>query len=226
MKKTVLLSWSSGKDSAWALHVLRQDPDVEVVGLFTTVNQAFQRVAMHAVRVELLCEQAAALGLPLRQLTIPYPCSNEDYASRMADFVSACRADGVSHMAFGDLFLEDVRAYRERNLAGSGIEPLFPLWGLPTAELAQTMLRGGLKARLTCLDPRKLPRELAGRDFGQALLDALPPDADPCGEYGEFHSFAWDGPMFQRPVAHTVGETVERDGFVFTDLLPQESQRG
>ncbi|AXT47853.1 MULTISPECIES: hypothetical protein [Chromobacterium] len=211
MKKTVLLSWSSGKDSAWALHVLRRDPDVEVVGLFTTVNQAFQRVAMHAVRVELLQAQAAALGLPLRQVSIPYPCSNEDYASRMA---------------FGDLFLEDVRAYRERNLAGSGIEPLFPLWGLPTAELAQTMLRGGLKARLTCLDPRKLPRGLAGSEFGQDLLDALPPDADPCGEYGEFHSFAWDGPMFLHPVPHAVGETVERDGFVFTELLPPDPQRG
>ncbi|KMN83615.1 uncharacterized protein (TIGR00290 family) [Chromobacterium alkanivorans] len=226
MKKTVLLSWSSGKDSAWALHVLRRDPDVEVVGLFTTVNQAFQRVAMHAVRVELLQAQAAALGLPLRQVAIPYPCSNEDYAGRMADFVGACRADGVSHMAFGDLFLEDVRAYRERNLAGSGIEPLFPLWGLPTAELAQTMLRSGLKARLTCLDPRKLPRGLAGSEFGQDLLDALPPDADPCGEYGEFHSFAWDGPMFLHPVPHAVGETVERDGFVFTDLLPPDPQRG
>lgn len=211
MKKTVLLSWSSGKDSAWALHVLRRDPDVEVVGLFTTVNQAFQRVAMHAVRVELLQAQAAALGLPLRQVSIPYPCSNEDYASRMA---------------FGDLFLEDVRAYRERNLAGSGIEPLFPLWGLPTAELAQTMLRSGLKARLTCLDPRKLPRGLAGSEFGQDLLDALPPDADPCGEYGEFHSFPWDDPMFLHPVPHAVGETVERDGFVFTELLPPDPQRG
>nr|WP_199067084.1 adenine nucleotide alpha hydrolase [Chromobacterium sp. ASV5] len=219
-KKKTLLSWSSGKDSAWALHALRQDPAVELAGLFCTVNQAFQRVAMHAVRVELLRRQAEALELPLFIVEIPYPCDNQDYAARMAAFVACCREDGVEQMAFGDLFLEDVRRYREENLAGSGIAPVFPLWGLPTAELAQTMIASGLKARLTCLDPKKLPRELAGQDFGQTLLDALPADADPCGEHGEFHSFAWDGPMFRRPVAHRVGETVERDGFVFTDLLP------
>ncbi|MDF0606095.1 adenine nucleotide alpha hydrolase [Neisseriaceae bacterium TC5R-5] len=220
MKKPTLLSWSSGKDSAWALHQLRQDPSIELVGLFCTINEVFQRVAMHAVRVELLQQQAAAVGLPLRLVSIPYPCSNEDYANRMGAFVTQCRAEGIQQMAFGDLLLADVRHYREQNLAGSGITPIFPLWGTPTEELAQTMLQSGLQARITCLDPRRLPRELAGQAFDQCLLDALPADADPCGENGEFHTFAWDGPMFQYPVPYQLGETIEREGLLFTDLLP------
>ncbi|WP_293761085.1 adenine nucleotide alpha hydrolase [uncultured Aquitalea sp.] len=220
MKKRTLLSWSSGKDSAWALHILRQDPEVELVGLFTTINQAFDRVAMHGVRAELLRAQAEAAGLPLDIIALPWPCDHADYARLMADYVGDCKTRGISHMAFGDLYLDSVRAYREENLAGSGIAPLFPLWGQSTRELPHTMLAAGLKARITCLDGRKLPAALAGSRYDAQLLAALPADCDPCAENGEFHTFAWDGPMFRHPVAHRVGDTVERDGYLFTDLLP------
>ncbi|MGX5832836.1 Dph6-related ATP pyrophosphatase [Aeromonas piscicola] len=223
MKKTkVLLSWSSGKDSAWALHTLRQDPAIEVVGLFTTLNQTFERVAMHGVRKQLLMQQAECVGLPLTSIDLPWPCTNEDYARIMTDFIAGVVAEGIHHMAFGDLFLEDVRAYREKQLMGTGIEPLFPLWGSDTAELAQQMMAAGLKARISSLDPKKLDASLGGHEFDPVLLAALPAEVDPCGENGEFHTLAWDGPMFLRPLAIRVGETVVRDGFVFTDLLPAD----
>ncbi|MBL0522927.1 MULTISPECIES: adenine nucleotide alpha hydrolase [Aeromonas] len=219
-KKRVLLSWSSGKDCALALHRLRQDPAIEVVGLFTTLNQAFERVAMHGVRKQLLLQQAECVGLPIICIDLPWPCSNEDYARIMEGFIADVLAQGIRHMAFGDLFLEDVRAYRERQLAGTGIEPLFPLWGSKTPELAREMMAAGMKARISALDPKKLDAGLGGHDFDPALLAALPEGVDPCGENGEFHTLAYDGPMFRRPLAIRVGETVERDGFIFTDLLP------
>jgi uncharacterized protein (TIGR00290 family) len=216
-----LLAWSSGKDSAWTLHVLRREhPDVDVVGLLTTVNQAFDRVAMHAVRRDLLAAQAAAVGLPLMTVEIPYPCSNAEYEAAMAAAMERARADGITAVAFGDLFLEDVRRYREDRMRPTGLTPLFPIWGISTDVLARRMIDGGLRARLTCVDPRKLPAAFAGRDFDAALLRDLPADVDPCGERGEFHSFAYDGPMFERPVSIRGGEVVERDGFVFADLLP------
>ena len=218
--RRTLLSWSSGKDSAWALHGLRQDPGVELAGLFCTVNPAFERVAMHGVRIELLRRQAAAVGLPLSLIRIPSPCSNDDYARAMQTFVLQARGEGVEAFAFGDLFLEDVRRFREQGLQGTGIDALFPLWGLPTAELAGAMVAGGLKAVITCIDPKRLDRRFAGRIYDEGFLAELPDGVDPCGEYGEFHSFAFDGPMFMHPVALKTGETVERDGFVFTDLLP------
>ena len=226
MRKKTLLSWSSGKDSAWALHLLRQRTDIEVVGLFTTVNAEFQRVAMHAVRLELLKLQAEAVGLPLETLNIPYPCSNLQYESVMKEFVDTSRERGIHCMAFGDLFLQDIRAYREANLKDTGITPLFPLWEIPTDRLARQMISEGLRAYLTCIDPKKLPARFAGREFGPSLLDELPESVDPCGEYGEFHTFAVDGPMFQSPVEVILGEVVERDGFVFADLHNTTNQPG
>ncbi|HEU0175840.1 MAG TPA: ATP-binding protein [Blastocatellia bacterium] len=219
MRKKVLLSWSSGKDSAWALRALRQRPDVEVAGLLTTVNEQFDRVAMHAVRTDLLRRQAESVGASLRLISLPFLCGNEVYEERMRAAIGAAQADGIEGIAFGDLFLADVRQYRERMMEGTGIAPLFPLWGRPTAELAQEMTRGGLRARITCIDPRCLPATLAGREYNNDFLKALPDGVDPCGENGEFHSFAFDGPMFNRPVEFAIGETVERDGFIFTDLL-------
>ena len=220
MRKTTLLSWSSGKDSAWALHVLRQRPDVEVAGLFCTFNQAFDRVAMHGVRVELVRAQAESVGLPIELIPIPHPCSDEQYAAMMEGFVGRARGRGIEAFAFGDLLLEDVRRYREERLAGTGITPLFPLWGTPTDELSQEMVRSGLHAIVTCLDPEHLSPELARHAYDGAFLDRMLDSADPCGENGEFHTFAYDGPMFREPVRVSVGETVTRDGFVFTDLLP------
>jgi uncharacterized protein (TIGR00290 family) len=221
-----LLAWSSGKDSAWTLHELRQQGEVEVVGLLTTVNQAFDRVAMHAVRRELLAAQAAAVGLPLRTVEIPYPCSNAEYEAAMAAAMERARADGITAVAFGDLFLEDVRRYREDRMRGSGLTPLFPIWGIPTDALARRMVAAGLRARLTCVDPKALPARFAGRDFDDALLADLPAGIDPCGERGEFHSFAYDGPMFERAVPIRTGEVVERDGFVFADLLLERPDCG
>jgi uncharacterized protein (TIGR00290 family) len=219
-----LLSWSSGKDSAWTLHRLRQDPTVELVGLVTTLNQTHDRVAMHAVRRRLLERQARAAGLPLYTIELPWPCPNGEYERRMGAFIEEARGLGVRQMAFGDLYLEDIRRYREERLAGTGITPLFPLWGLPTAELAREMFRGGLRAILTCIDPRVMPPGLCGADFDEALLAALPAGVDPCGEGGEFHSFCWDGPMFRAPIPVRRGERVERGGFVFTDLLPADEE--
>jgi uncharacterized protein (TIGR00290 family) len=221
----VLVAWSSGKDSAFTLHVLREQ-GVEVVGLLTTVNDAFDRVAMHAVRLSLLRVQAEAVGLPLVEVRIPWPCPNEAYEAAMARALAAARERGATAVAFGDLFLEDVRRYREERMRGSGLEPLFPLWGRPTRELALEMIALGQKAVLTCVDPNALPRELAGRAFDAELLRELPAGVDPCGENGEFHSFAWDGPAFRHPVAVRVGEVVEREGFVFADLLPAADAMG
>ncbi|MBS1766149.1 MAG: adenine nucleotide alpha hydrolase [Acidobacteria bacterium] len=220
MKPRALLSWSSGKDAAWALHVLRQQGDVEVVGLLTTINRAFERVAMHAVRESLVEAQAEAAGLPLWKVDIPFPCANESYETAMGEACAKAVSSGIEAIAFGDLFLEDVRAYRVQKLEGTGLHPLFPLWGRDTTALAREMIAGGLKATLTCVDPKQLDPSFAGRDFDASLLADLPPAVDPCGERGEFHSFAWDGPMFQHPVPIQRGEVVERDGFVFADLLP------
>jgi uncharacterized protein (TIGR00290 family) len=219
VKKT-LLSWSSGKDSAWALHILRQQPDIDVAGLFCTVNQEFERVAMHAVRIELLQQQAVNVSLPVQLVPIPNPCSDDEYAAIMADFVEQAKQQGVDCFAFGDLFLEDIRRYREARLATTGITPLFPLWGMPTAELSREMVNSGLRAKITCIDPHHLSADFAGQDYDLPFLERLPAQVDPCGENGEFHSFAFDGPMFRKAVSVATGETVSRDGFLFTDLLP------
>jgi uncharacterized protein (TIGR00290 family) len=217
------VSWSSGKDSAWTVHVLRQRGDVEIAGLLTTINEAAQRVAMHAVRVDVLQAQADALGLPLWQIPIPSPCPNEVYERVMAAAVQRAVAEGFTQIAFGDLFLEDIRRYREERLAGTGLTPLFPLFGADTPALAREMIASGVRARITCLNPKILDRSFAGREFDAALLADLPPGVDPCAERGEFHTCAYDGPMFSRPVPIETGVTVERDGFVFTDLNILES---
>jgi uncharacterized protein (TIGR00290 family) len=220
MKKRILLSWSSGKDSAWALHALQQDPAWEIAGLLTTFNEAVDRVAMHAVRRTLVEAQADAAGLPLIRIPIPSPCPNEVYEARMGDAVRQARANGITHMAFGDLFLEDVRRYREDKLAGTGIEPVFPIWGIPTDVLAREMIAGGLVAQITCVDPRQIAAGFAGRTWNADLIGELPASADPCGERGEFHTFCHAGPMFRRPIPVAAGEVLERDGFVFADCLP------
>jgi uncharacterized protein (TIGR00290 family) len=224
MKPRVLVSWSSGKDSAWALHVLRQRGEVEVVGLVTTINEAFGRVAMHGVRAELVQAQADAAGLPLWPVPLPWPCSNDEYEDRMRAVVGTARAAGVTAFAFGDLFLADIRAYRERQLAGTGIDPLFPVWGATddTPALARSMIAGGLRATLACVDPRQLSPAFAGRAFDLAFLADLPPGVDPCGERGEFHTFCHAGPVFRTPIRVRAGEVVERDGFWFADLIPGE----
>jgi uncharacterized protein (TIGR00290 family) len=227
MKPKALLSWSSGKDSAWALHVLRQRDEVEVVGLVTTYNAAFGRVAMHGIRMELVQAQAVAAGLPLWPVPLPWPCSNDEYEARMRAVISKTREAGVTVFAFGDLFLEDIRAYRVRQLAGNGIEPLFPIWGTAddTPALAQAMIDRGLQATLTCVDPRQLSPTFAGRTFDRALIEDLPPNVDPCGERGEFHTFCHAGPIFACPIAVRVGDVVERDGFVFADLLAADERK-
>jgi uncharacterized protein (TIGR00290 family) len=217
-KSKAWLCWSSGKDSAWALQVMSEQDAVEVVGLMTVVTDPYERVSMHGVREDVLNAQAKMTGLPLYVARISANGSGEDYDAAMSRAIQQARSQGITYMVFGDLFLEDVRAYRENQLAGSGITPLFPLWQRPTGELAQQMMTGGLVAHVTCLDPAKAPRKLAGRPFDQDLLEQLPEAVDPCGEYGEFHTCATAGPMFRRPIPVQVGETVERDGFVFTDL--------
>lgn len=219
-KPKAWLSWSSGKDSAWALHILRQRGDLEIAALLTTVNQKYERVAMHAVRESLLEAQAAAAGLRLVKVPIPSPCPNEVYERAMVEALSQARAGGVTHVVFGDLFLEDIRKYREENLAKCGMTPVFPLWLRDTRELAHEMITAGLRAYLTCVDPKKLDRSFAGRLFDEPLLADLPAGVDPCGENGEFHTCAVAGPMFTRPIEISPGEIVERDGFVFADLIP------
>jgi uncharacterized protein (TIGR00290 family) len=214
----ILVSWSSGKDSAWMLHVLKQDPLIEIGGLLTTMNEQFDRVAMHAVRRRLVEAQASAAGVPLRTVPLPWPCTNDEYESRMGAAVSEAVREGFTHVAFGDLFLEDVRNYREQKLAGTGLTPLFPIWGVPTDQLAEQMVENGLQSVLTCVNPMHLDRSFAGRQFDRSLLTDLPAGVDKCGERGEFHSFAYDGPMFNRPIAVTVGDVVDRDGFVFADV--------
>lgn len=215
------MAWSSGKDSAWALHTLRHQGEVEAGGLLTTVNRDMARVAMHAVRERLLETQAEALGLPLVKVPIPHGCTNEEYERAMGQAMEQAKAQGIAGVAFGDLFLEDIRQYREERLAESGIQPLFPLWHLDTARLARDMVSAGLRAYVTCVDPRQLDPAFAGRIFDERFLDDLPPGVDPCGERGEFHTFAYQGPMFRRPIPVAPGEVVERDGFVFADLLPR-----
>jgi uncharacterized protein (TIGR00290 family) len=215
-----LVAWPSGKDSAWALHEVRRTGEFDIVGALTTVTETFGRVSMHGTRETLLKEQLNAVGLPAVVLYIPFPCSNEIYERKMAAALDDARASGVTHMIFGDLFLEDVRAYRERHLGGTGITPVFPVWGRSTPALTREMINAGLEAHLSTVDLGKLPASFAGRRFDATLLDALPADADPCGENGEFHSFVSAGPMLSRRVAVKVGETVERDGFAYADLLP------
>lgn len=219
-KPKALLSWSSGKDSAWSLEVLRRGAEIEVVGLLTTVNELHDRVAMHAVRRQLLQAQAEAIGLPLWAVPIPSPCTNAEYEAAMSRALEKAKAEGITAVAFGDLFLEDIRRYREERFAGTGMQPVFPIWGMPTGELADEMVAAGLRARVTCVDPKQLSASFAGRDFDRDFLADLPPSVDPCGERGEFHTFAYDGPMFRHPIKVLTGEVVERDGFVFADLLP------
>lgn len=219
--KRVLLSWSSGKDSAWMLHVLRQQPDIEVRGLLTTCNETVRRVAMHGVREELLDLQAQAAGLSLWKVPLPWPCSNEQYEAIMRECCRRALADGVEAIAFGDLFLTDVRQYREKQLMGSGLAPLFPLWGYGTAALAREMIAGGLRAIATCVDTAQIPASFAGREFDVRFLEELPAGADPCGEKGEFHSFVYAGPMFDGELRVSRGEVVMREQFVFADLTAE-----
>ena len=215
-----LIAWSSGKDSAWALHEARRTGEFDIVGAVTTVTDTFGRVSMHGVREELLQAQLEAAELPAIVVRIPYPCPNEIYEREMAAAMADAKARGITHVIFGDLYLEDVRAYREKNLAGTGIAPVFPLWQQPTAALARAMIEAGVEAHLATVDLKKLPAAFAGRRFDLGLLDALPEGTDPCGENGEFHSFVSAGPMLKRKIAVRVGETVERDGFAYADLLP------
>jgi uncharacterized protein (TIGR00290 family) len=214
------LAWSSGKDSAWALHEARRAGEVDVVGLLTTYTEPHDRVSMHGVRLELVRAQADAVGLPLALVPIPAPCSNELYEARMAAAMDAARDAAVTHVVFGDLFLADVRAYREAQLARAAMTPVFPLWGKPTAALVREMLDAGTEAWITCVDPRQAPAALAGTRLTAATVDALPASVDPCFERGEAHTFCAAGPAFARRVAVTPGVVVERDGFVFADLLP------
>lgn len=217
-KPRAIVSWSSGKDSAFALHVVQSAAELDVIALFTTVNHVHDRVAMHAVRRELLRTQASHVGLPLWEVDIPSPCSNEQYELAMRGLVDRALGQGVSVVVFGDLFLEDIRRYREERLEGTGLRPVFPLWGIPTRELAERMLDSGLSAVLTCVDPQRLSPELVGRRWDAELLKALPASVDPCGENGEFHTFVTHGPMLRSPLDVRVGPTVERDGFFFSDV--------
>jgi uncharacterized protein (TIGR00290 family) len=219
------MSWSSGKDSALALDTVRRS-GTEVVRLLVTFNGAADRVAMHAVRRQLVAAQANRLGIPFCSVDLPSPCTNAEYEARMADALGVAHHDGVDEIVFGDLFLEDVRAYRELAMAGTGVVPVFPLWGRPTAELAREMIDVGIRAVVTCVDPRQLDASFAGRWFDRDFLRDLPPQVDPCGERGEFHTFVWDGPGFSAPIDVTVGGLVERDGFVFADVLRSDIKPG
>jgi len=220
MKPKVLVSWSSGKDSAWALHLLRLQNEVEVVGLLTTINNHFQRVAMHGTRRELLQAQARGTGLPLWEVPLPWPCRNEEYEQAMAEACAKAVQQGITAIAFGDLFLEDVRKYREDRLRGAGLQPLFPVWGLNTRDLIHEMLGAGVRARIVCLDPTKLRAGFAGQDITADLLAQLPEGIDPCGENGEFHTFVHAGPMFAEAIPVRSGEVIARDGFVYAEVFP------
>ena len=217
----VALSWSSGKDSAWTLHLLRQNPEIQVAALITTFNSEANRVAMHAVRRALVEAQAERTGLPLWAVELPWPCSHEEYEQRMRAVCERATADGINAIAFGDLFLQDIRDYRVRQLQESGLTPLFPVWQIPTERLAREMIAAGMKAKITCVDPSKLAKSFAGRDYDLRLLQDLPSGIDPCGENGEFHTFVNDAPVFSRPIGVRTGEVVERDGFVFADVIPE-----
>ena len=216
----VLLSWSSGKDSAWTLHLLRQNPNLQVVALLTSFNAEANRVAMHAVRRALVETQAERIGTALWAVDLPWPCSNVEYEDRMRTVCQRASAEGITAVAFGDLFLQDIRDYRERQLQGTGLEPLFPVWQIPTEQLGRDMIAAGLKAKITCVDPSKLEKRFAGRDYDHDLLRALPAGVDPCGENGEFHTFVYDAPVFSSAIGVETGEIVERDGFVFADVVP------
>jgi len=218
--RRVALSWSSGKDSAWALQLLRQTAGIEIAALITTFNCTADRVAMHAVRRELVETQATRVGLPLWSVDLPWPCSNEVYETLMAGVWRRATEAGVTAVAFGDFFLQDVREYRERQMAAAGLEPLFPVWRIPTRHLASEMIHAGVKATVTCVDPSKLDGSYAGREFDAEFIESLPPQCDPCGENGEFHTFVYDAPVFAAPIDVRIGEIVERDGFVFADVLP------
>jgi uncharacterized protein (TIGR00290 family) len=217
--KRVALSWSSGKDSAWTLHLLRQRPDIQVAALITNFNSEADRVAMHAVRRALVEAQAERTGLPLWAVELSWPCSNSEYEDRMRAVCQRATAEGITAVAFGDLFLQDVRDYRIRQLQGTGLEPLFPLWQIPTDQLSHGMIAAGVKAKITCVDPSKLEKSFVGQDYDLRLLQALPAAIDPCGENGEFHTFVYDAPVFSRPIGVRTGEVIEHDGFVFADLL-------
>jgi uncharacterized protein (TIGR00290 family) len=220
MKKRTLLSWSSGKDSAWALHLIRQDSRIELLGLFTVVNQRYNRVSMHGTRLEMLQQQAQAVGLPLQTINLPDPCTNEQSDAIMHQFVTESAANGIECIAFGDLFLNDIRQYRENQLKGTGIEPIFPLWGIPTGELAEQMLSAGLEAYVSSVDLKKLQSRFAGRKWSRELIAEFPQDCDPCGENGEIHTVVVGGPIFQKTVPTIVGEIVERNGFAYADIIP------
>ena len=220
-----LVSWSSGKDSAWTLYLLQKSAELEPVGLLTTVNAEFDRVAMHSTRRAVLEAQAKSIGLPLQVVPLPWPCSNEVYEAQMRAACDAAIGRGVGAMAFGDLYLEDIRAYREERLRGTGIVPVFPVWKRPTGGLVREMIAAGLKTRVVCVDPRKLAKEFAGRDVDEDFLRDLPAGVDPCGENGEFHTCVYDGPMFRWAVPIVGGEVVERDGFVFADVRLEATER-
>ena len=217
--RKVVLSWSSGKDSAWTLHLLRQQPSLQVAALLTTFNSAANRVAMHAVRRALVEAQAERTGIPLWAVELPWPCSNLQYEERMRAICQRATAEGITAVAFGDLFLQDIRDYRVRQLEGTGLRPLFPVWQIPTEQLGRDMIAAGVKAKVTCVDPSKLAKSFAGHEYDLRLLQALPLGVDPCGENGEFHTFVYDAPVFSRPIEVQTGEVLERDGFVFADLL-------
>ena len=222
MGKKIFMSWSSGKDSAWALYCLQQNPAFEVVGLFTTVNEEFNRVSMHGVRTELVEQQAVSLGLPLEIIRLPNPCTNEQYSQVMKNFIKGAKARGITGMAFGDMLLEDVRDVREQQLVEAGLEAIFPLWGLATHLVPQDMFNAGLRALITCLDPNKIPPHFAGLELVPEVLTALPSDVDWCGENGEYHTFVFDGPMFKHQLKVHIGEVVTRDGLVFADVLADQ----
>lgn len=221
MGKKTLLAWSGGKDSAWALHALRSGGEFEVAGLFTTINQETDRVAVHEVRRSLLIEQARAAGVALQTIPIPRPCPNAVYERAIAEFVAAAKREGVTHVAFGDLFLEDIRRYRERQFDGAGIELVFPLWGLPTRALAREMTAAGLRAWITCVDTRRAPPEWAGTVFDPAFVAAVPQDIDPCGENGEFHTFVFAGPMLRHRLCLRPGARTRSECMACVDLLPE-----
>ena len=214
------MAWSSGKDSLWALHLARRAGHLDIVGLLTSITETYDRVTMHGVRESLLQAQAAALGLPLHRILIPTPCSQQQYEDIMRATLERARSLAVTKVVFGDISLADVRAHRERQMARVDMEALFPLWGMDTGDLARQIIAGGVRATITCLDPTKVPAELAGREFDDDFLTHLPDTADPCGENGEFHTFAWHGPDYPSPIPITVGQTLNREGFLFTDLHP------
>ncbi len=218
MKKT-LMSWSGGKDCAWALYKLQKDPEINLVGLFCTVNKKFNRAAMHAIRVNILQKQAKNIGLPLEIIEIPYPCTNDEYEECMSAFIEKAKKANIECFAFGDLFLDDIRKYREEKLKGTGISPIFPIWGIPTDTLSREIVSSGLKAIITCIDPKQISKEFVGKEYDESFLNDIPKDVDPCGEKGEFHSLVFDGPMFKERIEVKLGEVVSRDGFVFADVL-------